>query len=1422
MNDGEGATNVSRATLGDCTRTSMLSSPSAVTPELPPGPHLNVEAIHLGDTNFHPYLDTCISMDLDSPPILDPLENEEDSFLPVPQHASLHASLCALSYRAPTRSPSPKPPTGRKPLLAHVDGGSQATTTDQKHLIWNLRPLPENHKAPKLQVADNTAHYPQGIGYLTIPTQGCHQSLMVETYYTPTLPATILSPARVGKQKGYSGYSIVASFDNSASALKLHHPTVTVKDLLVPLSNRGGLLYATVLPPSDSETPETNHESKCYQEKDASDVYQMSRLTQEQLRVLWHHRLGHIHSRRVANMHKFADGIPKLPEANELQTCPICVRAKLHKAAKSKKDSRHATVCGQGISIDFGFMVQTSADKERKNTLTGLNGETAYCLIADHHSGTLYGATLRSKAPPVEYISQWIAIHGKGIETPGKYVRMDLGGELGRSTEIKNLFRNSGYAIEPTGADSSHQNGPGERPHRTIGDGVRALLGGANLPPKFWPYAFHHFLRLYNVTNHGVKEKTPHEICTGQRPNLQHLKTFGCRVYSLANNPNKNFRDKAVSDVRIGIFLGFGKTMKTALVYDSNTGRIRESQHVAFDESFNGEKERPPNAVLLDLTGEEEKAEVPKTIEAPIIAKTQPELDKMEVSAEAFTMKEEVRLKYHADSKEPLGLSFSKCSHMMRMFISDVHVSARAQGVTARHLRKNYLGAYIISIAGQPVMTSEELEKVMNELAVDRPEEVAIVLAPERKDLIDKRHAHAHGQINALYSASVINGIINEGRGSEDVQKQAASRPLEVPDMKVAQLLCHHSPEENEGLNFTGTEENTLMNLVYRVNQLHNEHMTEEEKELRAFTRRNLMRLSNWKEAWDPAFDDQLNNHFKAGALGIPVERPIHTPEKPVNILRLQWVNVVKDSGKRKARACIDGSLRAAPWLRDMVSTYASCIEAPCMRLFFALCAANNLTVITADTTNAFQQSPPPSVPCFVEIDDAYESWYQKRFPDAPPLDRKRMVVPVGRALQGHPEAGKLWEKMIVGILKKELGFVSTSHERNLYRGEIDGNMVLVCRQVDDFAIGCKVTASSEKLVELINKRVTTTSEGMGKKTEWGLHLKYNGMDVYQTADYIHVACPTYIEKMLQTHGWDTEPKMSHHPIPMTDDVAKKLMTMEKGPAEKTPAHRAIESSMGFAYRSLLGELTYPFVLCRADIGFAATFLSRFSTAPCEEHYKALKAIARYLRATKRWGITYWQPGRNLSFPMVPAPPPSLIEDDVISKFPRLNPRELVAFSDAAHATDVSTRKSVTGYIFMYAGGAVAYKSKLQATVATSSTEAEFIASVHTAKTAKYLRSVLSELGFAEKKPTQVYIDNSAAIDMINENKPTQRSRHIDIQLFAIQEWRENEELTVVHIPGILNPADVLTKPLGPTLFHRHVTRMLGQLHDPWSTSGTA
>ena len=56
-------------------------------------------------------------------------------------------------------------------------------------------------------------------------------------------------------------------------------------------------------------------------------------------------------------------------------------------------------------------------------------------------------------------------------------------------------------------------------------------------------------------------------------------------------------------------------------------------------------------------------------------------------------------------------------------------------------------------------------------------------------------------------------------------------------------------------------------------------------------------------------------------------------------------------------------------------------------------------------------------------------------------------------ALQGHPEAGVLWERMITDILINKMGFKNTAHERNLYTGMIDGEEVIVCRQVDNFAM---------------------------------------------------------------------------------------------------------------------------------------------------------------------------------------------------------------------------------------------------------------------------------------------------------------------------------------------------------------------------------
>jgi hypothetical protein len=190
---------------------------------------------------------------------------------------------------------------------------------------------------------------------------------------------------------------------------------------------------------------------------------------------------------------------------------------------------------------------------------------------------------------------------------------------------------------------------------------------------------------------------------------------------------------------------------------------------------------------------------------------------------------------------------------------------------------------------------------------------------------------------------------------------------------------------------------------------------------------------------------------------------------------------------------------------------------------------------------------------------------------------------------------------------------------------------------------------------------------------------------------------------------------------------------LSAGPPEGTDEHTALEKGVGFSYWQILGELIYAYVICGLNIGFAITLLARFAQAPSQAHYMALKGVTKYLCCTKDWGIVYWRKLPVDSLPAVPFDQP--VPDPALPSFPLYQFLQLVGFVDAAHAVNIKTRRSVTGLVFCLAGGAIAYKLKLQATVATSSTEAEFIGAGHAAKIAKYLRSVLAEFGFRKLLP---------------------------------------------------------------------------------------
>ena len=130
---------------------------------------------------------------------------------------------------------------------------------------------------------------------------------------------------------------------------------------------------------------------------------------------------------------------------------------------------------------------------------------------------------------------------------------------------------------------------------------------------------------------------------------------------------------------------------------------------------------------------------------------------------------------------------------------------------------------------------------------------------------------------------------------------------------------------------------------------------------------------------------------------------PITPPDGAI-ILHPHWRYKIKLDGTRSARECCDGSLRAAPALHQNAITYASCIELPCMRLFFSIAAITNHIVLLTDAVNAYANARGPTIPTFIRVDDAFIDWYSTRFNVT--LHRG-MVVQAKHALQGHPEAGK-------------------------------------------------------------------------------------------------------------------------------------------------------------------------------------------------------------------------------------------------------------------------------------------------------------------------------------------------------------------------------------------------------------------------------
>ncbi|KAM1011590.1 hypothetical protein ACFX13_047685 [Malus domestica] len=226
-------------------------------------------------------------------------------------------------------------------------------------------------------------------------------------------------------------------------------------------------------------------------------------------------------------------------------------------------------------------------------------------------------------------------------------------------------------------------------------------------------------------------------------------------------------------------------------------------------------------------------------------------------------------------------------------------------------------------------------------------------------------------------------------------------------------------------------------------------------------------------------------------------------------------------------------------------------------------------------------------------------------------------------------------------------------------------------------------------------------------------------------------------------------------------------------------------------YASLVGSLMYVNVYTRPDIAYIVGLLGKFQSNPSEGHWNAAKKVLRYLRQTKGLMLMYGS------------------EEDL----------EVVGYTYSDLAGDLDDKKSTGGYVFLFGGGAVSWKSAKQTIIATSSMEAEFVACFEGMKQAVWLRNFMAELKIVRsiQKPLKMYCDNKSAVFFAKNNKRTSASRLMDVKFLKVREKVKQGAINVQHISTSLMVTDPLTKVLPVGVYKMQISRLgLLESFDQW------
>ena len=481
---------------------------------------------------------------------------------------------------------------------------------------------------------------------------------------------------------------------------------------------------------------------------------------------------------------------------------------------------------------------------------------------------------------------------------------------------------------------------------------------------------------------------------------------------------------------------------------------------------------------------------------------------------------------------------------------------------------------------------------------------------------------------------------------------------------------------------------------------------------------------------------------------------------------------------RAKSRIVVLGNLEERIWSNS--ERYAPVLQSTSCRLLISLAIQHGKIAKQGDCKNAFCQPELPEDEVVI-----------CEPPRGCPISEPGTYWKLKKTLYGLRRSPRHWYDKFIAVLVNDLGFTQCANDPCVLVGKPfeDEAPVYVGVYVDDFIYVSASDKTEKWFEESLGKLLTVDFMGavtyfLGCRYQW-FKTKNNGMGV-------HISQPGFVERLLEKFN-------------MQDCNAAKTPYRSGLPIDRLPTPTtAADPNLDLVkqYRLLIGGLTWLTISTRPDIAVAHKLLSRHMSNPSPEHMEAGKHVLRYIRGTSDRGLCFVERSDDsqlhgfVAWPHNVSPP----DHDQTCDFTDSN----WGPQDASHPLpeEFETRtvtddecKSVQGALMIRTGGPIWWKVEREERCSRSSCEAEIKSIDLITKEGQHITYLMEEMGLSDvSQPIPIYNDNKGTVDWSGTGAITKRLRHLNMRQVAVRDAIAAGEVTVHHIPGKTNPADLLTK----------------------------